>query len=140
MILVTKTSDQTRQPFLPFPRSAWEAYLEGEIKPIILVDDGVASPSESTVYRVSLEEPLVQVLLNITYDGSYALLVEHGSEEVSVVVTSARGVVLTAGVEEGVEEDDAEENESSPATGSQWGNAIVASFIVSICRYVCRYE
>ena len=96
------------------------------------------------MYRVSLEEPLVQVLLNITYDGSYALLVEHGSKEVSVVITSARGVVLTAGAEEGVEEDDGEENESSPATGSQWGNAIVASFIVSIsryvCKYVCRYE
>ena len=93
------------------------------------------------MYEVSLGDPLVQVLLNITYDGSYALLVEHGSNEVSVVVTSARGVVLTAGAEEGVEEDDEEEeDESSPATGSQWGNAIVASFIVSICRYVCRYE
>ena len=92
------------------------------------------------MYGVSLEEPLVQVLLNITYDGSYALLVEHGSEEVSEVVTSARDVVLTAGVEQGVEEDDEEEDESSPATGSQWGNAIVAFFIVSICRYVSRYE
>ena len=87
------------------------------------------------MYAVSLEEPRVQVLLNITSKGSYALLVEHGSEEVSVVVTSAKGVVLTAVAEEGVEEDEEEEEDkSSPATGRQWGTAILASVIVSICR------
>ena len=124
--------------FSDIPLTAWEAFLEGTAEVTILADGEVASPSESTVYSIALEEPLVQALVNINDDGAYALLVDHASDEVSVVATSSTGVVLTAGTVEGVEEDgdhdDGEEDKSSSATAQQWINAIVASLVVSFCR------
>ena len=124
--------------FSDIPLTAWEAFLEGTTEVTILADGEVASPSESTVYSIALEEPLVQALVNINDDGAYALLVDHASDEVSVVATSSAGVVLTAGMEEGVEEDgdhdDGEEDKSSPATAQQWINAVGASLVVSFCR------
>ena len=127
----------------------------------VLAAGETASPSGSTVYEVALEEPLIQVPVNIISEDAYALFVEHGSDEVSVVVTSPMGIVLTAGAEEGghdEEEHDHEEEEggheddedhedhedhegeeededdSSPATATQWGYAIAASVVVSLCR------
>lgn len=86
------------------------------------------------MYEAALEDPLIQVLLNIETAGAYALLVEHGSDEMLVVVTSPIGAVLEAGAEEGVDEED--DDDDSAATGEQWVNALVASVVVSLCRCV----
>ena len=130
-------------------QAAWEAFHEGTANPTALFAGDTASPSDTTVYEIVLDEPLVQVPVEIATDGAYALLIEHGSGEVSVVVTSPSGVVLTAGAAEGVEEhedhddhddehtdhdEDEDEGDSSGATAAQWGNAISATVVVSLCR------
>ena len=103
------------------------------------------------MYEVALEDSVAQVLVTVDTERAYALFVEHESDEVSVVVTSPSGVVLTAGAVEGGEEEghDHEEEgdhedhvdhgnedgeEVSPATAAQWGNAIAASLVISLCR------
>ena len=108
------------------------------------------------MYEVALEDSLAQVLVIIDTERAYALFVEHGSDEVSVFVTSPSGVVVTAGAVEGGEEEDHDHEEEgdhedhdedhhvdhgnedeegvSPATAAQWGNAIVASLVISLCR------
>lgn len=127
-------------PFHPLPyftkNPAWEAYLDGTHDDIVTLETGdSATPSSSTVYEVALEDPLIQVLLTIETVGAYAVLVEHGSEEMLVVVTSPTGAVLEAGAEEGKDEEE-DEDDTSVATGQQWVNALVASIVVSLCRCV----
>lgn len=131
---ITILAPRYSSPFCTAPPllEAWEEYEEDPSTATILSSGDTASPSTDTVYEVDLEDPLVQVPVEITTAGAYALFVEHGSGEVSVVVTSPLGVVLTAGASEGVDEE--EDDESSGATSSQWGSAIVASVIVSLCR------
>ena len=110
----------------------------------VLAAGEAASPSVSTVYEVALKDRLAQVLVTVDTERAYALLVEHGSDEVSVFVTSPSGRVVTAGaVKDGEEEDhedhvengNEDEEEVSPATAAQWGNAIAASLAISL---VCR--
>lgn len=113
--------------------TAWEEYEEDPSTATTLSSGDTASPSNATVYEVILEDPLVQIPVEITTAGAYALFVEHGSGEVSVVVTSPLGVVLSAGASEGEVEEE-EDDESSGATSTQWGSAIAASVIVSLCR------
>lgn len=116
-------------------------YLDGSLglDTVVLETGDLAIPSESVVYVAALEDPLIQIQLTIETVGAYALLVEHGSDEMLVVVTSSIGAVLEAGAEEGVDEDDEEDDDdddSSAATGEQWMNALVASVVVSLCRCV----
>ncbi|CAN0447449.1 unnamed protein product [Ascophyllum nodosum] len=120
----------------------------------VLAAGEAASPSVSTVYEAALEDSLAQGLVTIDTERPYALFVEHESDEVFVVVTSPSGVVLTAGAVEGGEEEDHDHEEEgdhedhdkdhvdhsnedeegvSPATAAQWGNAIAASLVISLC-------
>ena len=121
----------------------------------VLAAGEAASPSVSTVYEAALEDSLAQGLVTIDTERPYALFVEHESDEVFVVLTSPSGVVLTAGAVEGGEEEDHDHEEEgdhedhdkdhvdhsnedeegvSPATAAQWGNAIAASLVISLCR------
>ena len=130
----------------------WDAYQKGSAQATFLGAGEAASSSGSTVYKIVLEEPLVLVPLDVTVEGAYALFFKHDLGEVPVVVTSPSGIVLTASVLQGGDEEvngdhdheaedhedhsgeDEGDDESSSATAAQWANAVVASVIVSLCR------
>lgn len=88
----------------------------------------------------------------IVESGAYALFFEHGAEEIIPALTSASGVVIAAGAEEGEEEItgehegvyeeeevDEEGGNREPATGKQWANALMASLVISLCRCFSVY-
>lgn len=92
--------------------------------------------------------------LTITEAGAFTLVLEHDPDEVLVEVVSASGETLTpAAVEEAGEHDEHEHDEdehdedehdedehdeggNKSATGRQWANAIAASLVLSLCRFV----
>lgn len=80
----------------------------------------------------------MMVPVDVVDTGAYALLFEHGSDEVGSALVSESGDILVGISEEVDEEEEQEEEEedSEAATASQWVNAILATFIVSICRSV----
>lgn len=120
---------------LCFLDTAWETFASGDIGPTLLASGDPAVPSSTAVYQVTLEDPLVAVRVVIAESGAYALFLEHGTDEIPVELISAAGEVLVPGAEEVGEEEEEEEEETSPATGKQWANALVASFVISMCRY-----
>lgn len=92
------------------------------------------------VYQIALEDPLVVVNVDVTTAGPNAFFLEHGTGEITTAVASPSGAVLLAAAEEGAAEEeegeeDEDEDETSAASGSQWAQALVASFIISLCRY-----
>lgn len=108
----------------------------------MLVSGGSATPSTAVVYQIALEDPLVVINVDITEAGAYALFLEHGADEVPVAFVSASGTVLVAGAEEGgdadeeaEEEEEEDSDEDDAASGTQWANALIASLVVSACRY-----
>lgn len=82
----------------------------------------------------------------ISLEGAYTLLVSHGVDEVPQAVISPEGVTLVAAATESAEEheddeehddhdEDEEDDDDDGATTQQWIEALVASLIVSMCRY-----
>ncbi|CAN0435516.1 unnamed protein product, partial [Laminaria digitata] len=67
------------------------------------------------------------------FAGAYTLLVSHGVDEVPQAVVSPSGEALVPVATESVDEH-GDENES--VTGRQWGEALTASFLVSMCSFV----
>ena len=124
------------------PCIAWDSFSSGTQEAIVLTAGDPVTPSETDVYQIDLlEDPLVLVPVEVSDAGAFALLLEHGMDEIQVVVTSPSGAVLAAAVEEGGEEaeedhdeDEDEEEDTSPATGTQWANALIAALLVSSCR------
>ncbi|CBN78257.1 conserved unknown protein [Ectocarpus siliculosus] len=79
----------------------------------------------------------MMIPVDVVDTGAYALLFEHGSDEVGTALVSESGDVLVGTSEEGDEEEEEEEEEedSESATAAQWGNAILATVIVSLCSF-----
>ena len=125
-------------------RLAWESFANGDEEPTVLATGELATPSETDVYQIALEDPLVLVQVELSEAGALALFLEHGMDEVEVVLTSPSGAVLPAAAEEGGEEaedehdshdeGEDEDEDTSPATGTQWANALIAALVVSACR------
>ncbi|CAM9503065.1 unnamed protein product, partial [Ectocarpus fasciculatus] len=113
-------------------KAAWYEYTSGAEDATVLAPGEGATPSVLVVYQVALEDPLVLVQVEVTTAGSYAVFLEHGAEEVGTVFTSPSGVVLVAVAEDVWDED---EEESGSASGTQWVNGLVASFVVSACSF-----
>ncbi|CAN0339026.1 unnamed protein product, partial [Ascophyllum nodosum] len=105
--------------------AAWEAFHEGIANATVLATGEAASPSVSTVYEVALEDSLAQVLVIIDTERAYALFVEHGSDE--------EGDHEDHDEDHHVDHGNEDEEGVSPATAAQWGNAIVASLVISLC-------
>ncbi|CAM9246506.1 unnamed protein product [Ectocarpus sp. 12 AP-2014] len=114
--------------------AAWDAYTSGAEDATVLAPGEPATPSTVVVYQVALEDPLVLVQVEVTIAGAYAVFLEHGAEEVGTVLASPSGVVLVAAAEEGGDEN-GDEEESGSASGTQWVNGLVASFVVSACSF-----
>lgn len=124
--------------------TAWDAYIAGG-EPTALAAGDAAVPDAGVVYQIALQDPLVVVNVDVTAAtaGANAFFLEHGAAEITTALANPAGAVLAAGAQEGAVAEDAdgeeeEEDESRTATGSQWGNALAASFIVSLCRYILR--
>ncbi|CAN0132293.1 unnamed protein product, partial [Ectocarpus sp. 13 AM-2016] len=123
---------------------AWDEYTSGAEDATVLASGESATPSADVVYEVTLEDPLLLVTVEITAAGAYAVFLEHGSDEVGTALVSPSGDVLVAGAEEGGDEDEdeeeeeeeeEEEDETGTATAGKWGNALVASLVVSACSF-----
>lgn len=72
----------------------------------------------------------MMVPVDVVDAGAYALLFEHGSDEVGTALVSESGDVfvgISEEVDEEEEEEEEEEEDSETATASQWGNAILAT-------------
>ncbi|CAM9173554.1 unnamed protein product [Sphacelaria rigidula] len=162
MVALTDTTDEEGLESAEEATSeAWEAYEEGTQEPVDLVDGDSATPSDTVVYRVDVASGAAVVDVPITLSGGLALLLEHGSDELPVVVSDSTGVALEAtATETGDEHEDhdhdhedhddedhddeehdshdeeGEEDDDSPATSNQWANAIFASIVVSACSLV----
>ncbi|CAN0484290.1 unnamed protein product [Ectocarpus sp. 12 AP-2014] len=117
--------------------AAWDAYIDsGEAT--VLTNGTSATPSAGVVYLTTLTDPLMMVPVDVVDAGAYALLFEHSSDEVGTALVSESGDVLVGTseeVDEEEEEEEEEEDDSEPATASQWGNAILATVLVSLCSF-----
>lgn len=82
--------------------------------------------------------PLVLVPVEIGAAGAEAVFLQHGSTEAVVTLASPSGVVLAAAAVEGGDDGGEGSDDTGGPTTSQWANALVASFIVSACRYCGR--
>lgn len=125
---------------LPPPPTAWDAYLAGA-EATVLAPGEAAVPDASVVYEIALEDPLMVVNVDITTAtaGPNAFFLQHGTDEITTALASPTGAVYLAAAEEGAAEDEEEdsddhEDETTSASGSQWVNALIASFAVSLCR------
>lgn len=126
----------------PLEQTAWDAYLAGA-EATVLASAEAAVPDSSVVYEIALEDPLVVVNVDVAAAGANAFFLQHGPAEITTALASPAGAVYVAAAEEGgaaeeeegEEEDDShDEDETKTATGSQWANALIASFLVSLCR------
>ncbi|CAN0283619.1 unnamed protein product [Ectocarpus sp. 6 AP-2014] len=102
--------------------AAWDDYTSGAEDATVLASGESATPSADVVYQVTLEDPLVLVPVDVTAAGAYAVFLEHGSDE-------------EGGDDDGDEEEEEEEDETGTATAGKWGNALVASLVVSACSF-----
>ena len=115
--------------------TAWDAFLDGG-EATVLASGEAAVPDSSVVYEIALEDPLVVVNVDVATAGANAIFLQHGPAEIRTALASPAGAVYVAGAEEGAVQEDEEEDEdeTTTASGSQWANALIASFIVSLCR------
>lgn len=109
--------------------------MDGEEAPIVLASGDPAIPDATVVYQTVLDESIVVLPAEITDAGAYALLLEHGGDEVNTALVSPSGTAVTAAAEEGAEEEEEEEEESgNTVSASQWVQAIVATCIACFSR------
>lgn len=110
--------------------------MDGEEAPTVLASGGTVIPNATVVYQIILDASIVVVPAEVTDAGAYALLLEHGGEEVDTALVSPSGTMVTAAAEEGAEEEEEEEMEESGSTlsGSKWAQAIVATSIACFTR------
>lgn len=108
----------------------------------MLASGDMAVPDPAVVYEIALEDPLVVVQVDVAAAdaGPNAFFLQHGTAEITTALASPTGAVYLAAAEEGAAEEDEEEDshddedETKTASGSQWANALIASFVVSLCR------
>lgn len=129
----TRVTPLLRRPLSLPVATAWELFDSGTGDSMSLTAGDSATPSDTVVYQAALDGYLVIIPVEVADVGAYAVFVEHGTEEVTVALVSAAGAVLVAGAEERIDEDHEDETDG-PATARQWANALVASFITSVCR------
>lgn len=88
------------------------------------------------VYDVDLSWSPAQFDVEIAAGGPYAVFVEHGPSELTTSVATAAGDAVEPVLEEEVDnhDDEISDDGGKGATSRQWGNAIAASFLVSLCR------
>lgn len=108
--------------------------MDGEEVPTVLASGDTAIPDATVVYQTILDQSIVVVPAEITDAGAYALLLEHGGDEVDTALVSPSGTVVTAAVEEGAEEEEEEEESGNTVSGSKWAQAIVATCIACFTR------
>ncbi|CAN0433101.1 unnamed protein product, partial [Laminaria digitata] len=106
--------------------SAWESFASGAQEPTILSAGEPATPSETDVYQIALEDPLLLVLVELSDAGAFALFLEHDTDEEDHHDEDEH---------EEEHEDEDEDEDTSPATGAQWANALVAATVVSVCSF-----
>lgn len=123
---------------------------------VSLLSTSRTSDSDNSNNSNSTQEAFAVLPISITASGAYTILLSHTVEEVPLTIESPSGEALTPIVSETdhahedseahAEEEDTEaaeeeedgDGENRNGTAAQWANALAASFIISLCRLVCR--
>lgn len=123
--------------------TAWEDLASGFREPIAVSDSSPIIPSRLLVYTVSLlpaeKTQPIAVPLAISEAGSYTLVLNRG--KIPHELLSQSGETLAPFIAESLlehdeDEEDNNEGTTASATASQWANALAASLLISLCRFV----